>query len=687
MGNNEVVGPFGSGTVFGAQAPPRPFIRANLALKASRTGQLLDELLAGVSRPGTPREWTGMEMFLKQQVRRDDSRMAVVYSHFERNLRDMVELGVRSGAKVLISTVGRNWRDCAPLASLHRADLAAGQQAGWEKLYQDGMEREQQGKHSEAAAQYEQALKLDDRFAELHFRLARCHAALGDREKARVHFDLACEYDTLRFRADNRINQVIRRVAAEQSGRGVRLADAEAALLQASADGVPGEEWFYEHVHLTFPANYLVARQLAEQIFQALPRSASAAAHSEGNHLLSLEECEQRLGFTDYDRLRMAEEMMRRISRPPFTQQLGHAAQLARREQIVAELRERERTNFAATTAIFRQALARRPNDWQLHDNFGGVLLDHADGSNAVVHWRRVTELLPHRLSNYDLAASVLIEQERFDEAASLCERALQIEPDYVEGLIDLGRVRLGQRRGEEAVALFQKCARLQPHAARVRNHLGLALLQLGRRTDAEAAFRAAVRLEPDFLPANLNLGSALLAQGKGVEAIAHYQGLLRESPSNRTVRTALAKALAQNQRLGEAVEQYAEQVRQQPENFEARYALANALLRANRLAEAGEQFAVAIRLRPDSPEARLNYGGVLARQGQTQTARSQFEEALRLNPDFAPAHLNLGMVLLEDGQWPGAIAHFRETLRLEPQNARARQLLESALERQKAGR
>ncbi len=33
MGNNEVVGPFGAGTVFGRQAPPLPLIRANLALK------------------------------------------------------------------------------------------------------------------------------------------------------------------------------------------------------------------------------------------------------------------------------------------------------------------------------------------------------------------------------------------------------------------------------------------------------------------------------------------------------------------------------------------------------------------------------------------------------------------------------------------------------------------------------
>ena len=45
MGNNEVVGPFGAGTVFGPQSPPLPLIRSALALKATRTGELLDSIL------------------------------------------------------------------------------------------------------------------------------------------------------------------------------------------------------------------------------------------------------------------------------------------------------------------------------------------------------------------------------------------------------------------------------------------------------------------------------------------------------------------------------------------------------------------------------------------------------------------------------------------------------------------
>ena len=44
MGNNEMVGPFGAATVFGAKAPPLGFVRLNLAIQRTRIGQLLVDM-------------------------------------------------------------------------------------------------------------------------------------------------------------------------------------------------------------------------------------------------------------------------------------------------------------------------------------------------------------------------------------------------------------------------------------------------------------------------------------------------------------------------------------------------------------------------------------------------------------------------------------------------------------------
>ncbi len=56
MGNNEVVGPFGAGSIFGLKAPPLPITRLFLAARRMRIGQVLEGLL---ERPtcagGSPR--------------------------------------------------------------------------------------------------------------------------------------------------------------------------------------------------------------------------------------------------------------------------------------------------------------------------------------------------------------------------------------------------------------------------------------------------------------------------------------------------------------------------------------------------------------------------------------------------------------------------------------------------------
>ena len=91
---------------------------------------------------------------------------------------------------------------------------------------------------------------------------------------------LARDLDALRFRADSRINAIIREVAAEQEAAGVRLVDAEQSLAKSdlAVGGIPGDGLFYEHVHLTFDGNYLLARAYWTQVEAALPRLAARQA-------------------------------------------------------------------------------------------------------------------------------------------------------------------------------------------------------------------------------------------------------------------------------------------------------------------------------------------------------------------------------------------------------------------------
>jgi tetratricopeptide (TPR) repeat protein len=357
-GNNEVVGPYGPGTALTASGMSLPVIRGSILYHSTRIGQLLTKL--GTQK----REWGGMEMFLDKQVPATSPLMKYVYSNYEVNLRDTIAAARNSGARVIVATVATNLRDCAPFASLHREGLSPEDLRSWNALVEQGAGLESTRAYAEALQAYFAATKIDNQYAELEFRIARCLRALGDNSRAREHFLRARELDSLRFRADSRINDINRSVA---NSSGAELVDADQEFAKASSDGISGAELVYEHVHLTPEGNYLLARMMFLEIAgKLMPAMGAEEVPSES-------ECEQLLALTSHDRTRLAREMFERLQRPPFTTQLNHSEQVLRLS-LAAEMPEE---NPQQTAAEYQWSIRKDPDDRVLRYNYGRFLFDY----------------------------------------------------------------------------------------------------------------------------------------------------------------------------------------------------------------------------------------------------------------------------------------------------------------------
>jgi tetratricopeptide (TPR) repeat protein len=362
-GNNEVVGPYGPGTALTFSAMSLPVIRTSILARSTRVGQLL-------TRVGEQKkQWTGMEMFLDRQVPASSPLLEDAYANFESNLRETVAVARSSGARVIVSTVATNLKDCAPFASLHREDLKPEELQSWSALVQQGATLESGRQYSEALPAYMAATRIDGQYAELEFRIARTLWMLGDYPGAQAHFLRARDLDSLRFRADSKINDINRSVGASRSD--VELVDAEATFARESANGVIGSELVYEHVHMTPFGNYLLARAMFLQIASKLaPETGHTTQEAE---VLPEIECERRLALTNHDRVRIASEMLQRLQRPPFTNQLNHSDQVLRLT-INADAPDEDPSN---TAAQYQWAIEQKPDDRILHYNYGLFLFEH----------------------------------------------------------------------------------------------------------------------------------------------------------------------------------------------------------------------------------------------------------------------------------------------------------------------
>jgi len=639
MGNNEVVGPFGAGTVFGRQAPPLAMIRGSLALKATRTGQLLDGLLGPLSSQSEAEaDWQGMQMFLEQQVRANDPRMSGVYRHYERNLADILRVGRRSGAGIVVSTVAVNLRDCAPFASAHSVGFPANEKARWEALYQIGIQAQDSGNHQEAAARFAEAARLDDSFAELRFRQGQCSLALGQPLEATRHFQAARDFDVLRFRCDTRINEVIRNLAAEQEFGGILLADAERAFAEQSDDGLPGERHFYEHVHLTFEGNWLLARTIAEQVERLLAQRLTVGVGPDASWP-SVADCAQKLGWSEWSQLNGWRGLLPRFSNPPFTKQFDHQAQMQRVQAKLAELSAAtQRPGLSNALRACEEALALAPEDPALLGQVASLRSALGDTGGAMVAAQRAVDLIPSDAKGWSKVALGRARQRQFTEAISAFENAVRLNPQDAASLEGLAQAKAAAGRREEAAADFRRLLKARPGLGLAWLHYGQLLERMGRKAEATECFEKALA-NPGKNPASLTeLAGFCQDRGWFGPAAQNYIGALRVDPVNAELHVGASQNLAALGQLDAAVGHSAE----------------------------------AVRLAPGFAEARSLHGVILGRRGMTTLAVEEFQAALRLKPDLLDARLNLGIAMIKTNP-AEALAHFEEVLRQNPSNASAR--------------
>lgn len=565
MGNNEVVGPYGASGVLGPFSPSLPLIRASVRVKEARTGQLLANLIRLASTPGpTPHGWGGMPMFVGSKVPADDDRLPAVYAHFADNLQDICAAGRQAGASVVVCTVATNLKDSAPFASAASA-LTAEQAAAWKKIYEDGIAQESAGAHAAAVDCYRCALALDDKVADLHFRLGRCLAALKKPDEAHSHYVLARDLDALRFRADTGINKAIRTTAGGKEDEGVYLADVEQAFANASAGGAPGEALLYEHVHLTFEGNCLLARTVLEQIVRILPDSVRPRGEPAAP-FLSDRECRERLPFTEWNRLKGSSSIAMMFLQPPFPDQLDHAERQERWRRRLDELKKSLAGGGAqAAVAEYRHALARNEGDFALHKDFAALLAEQGKLDEAAEQLNRALELVPHDYIQLSRLAEILGSQGKLDQALACAAESVKLMPDDPQLHNTMGRLLITAGKPDQAAASFRAALKLRPNVAMIHVNLGDALALQKQYDQALDEYNEALRLDPNLVNARHHLGRMFNAVGRSDLALHQFQEAVRIDPKQSQIHAELAAVLQNRGRIDEAITHMKEALRLRP--------------------------------------------------------------------------------------------------------------------------
>ncbi|MDD5759232.1 MAG: tetratricopeptide repeat protein [Desulfobulbaceae bacterium] len=446
--------------------------------------------------------------------RNEDLRRRIL-EHYQRNLERMVEIAHDADAEVIFVKPAVNLKDMSPFKSAHKKGLSDGEITNWNSLYERAKKLHDAEKYTEALDYYQQALRIDDRYAELHFQMGRALFALGRYDESEKSFWRAVDEDIAPLRMLSTMPEILSTVAKQSD---VPLVDFQSLLraksLQAYGYAVLGSEFFLDHVHTNKDGYRLLGQALFDQLGKqgvlasgsVLTAEKIAAVSEQVSSSFNVED--NRISFIH---LGMVLDWAGKFeeARKILLKSLKLFGPQPEVFELLGKILSRE-GNAVEAMNYFHQALDAGYETAALYASLGNIYLevkgDYAASLQAYQNSLRIKNDDP---SVHVRLGYVYAYQGDFKSARSCYNEALRLQPDFFPAHVNLMALLYLEKRDEEALKKGYEI--LKDHPAEYKTHymVGKIFLRQGNRGQAIQHFQAALRIEPQFKAAQDSLKEA----------------------------------------------------------------------------------------------------------------------------------------------------------------------------------
>lgn len=176
-----------------------------------------------------------------------------------------------------------------------------------------------------------------------------------------------------------------------------------------------------------------------------------------------------------------------------------------------------------------------------------------------------------------------LYQAGKADQAAALCHRVLQAQPQQPDALHVLGNVAKDQGNFQQALQYFRQGLQAAPGHIHMLNSAGLLFRAMGHMHEARQCFERSIEIDPEYLQGRYNLANLCRAEGDPERAKELYKQVLKQRGDYPNALANLARILEEEHQLDEAQTLARKAIRTDPANFIARLTLANIARREQR--------------------------------------------------------------------------------------------------------
>jgi tetratricopeptide (TPR) repeat protein len=458
-GHNEYYGAFGVGSTENI-GNSRKFVNFLIWLNKFKSVGMIRNVLTNIislfssdAEQKTDRGGTLMAKIVKEQlIPYNSESFNVGIKQFEGNFEDIFQMTQEAGVPVVIGTLVSNLKDQKPFISV-------------------GSDSNENADSIYLRAQYQ--LKL------------------GNIHSADSLFRLAKDFDALRFRAPEKINEIIKQLALKYH---CGLVDVDSVFNANSPDGIVGNNLTVDHLHPSL-SGYLLMGKI---YFEAMERSSFLPTDEQ----LQIPSSQQdsvvvhNFAFSSLDSNISNIRLIGLLNDWPFVDKPDFS--------FIKKLKLNDRIDSIA------YKIAIENMNWEKgHREAADWYLSKRNYLNFAKEFRVIVSQYPFKLNDYDYAASQLINAKEYELAYSLLIKRFKETPDAFSAKW-LGSINLKKGKVDEAIKYLSASTKYDNNDAQAFYNLAGAYIQKKEFNNAIQSIEKCLNIKPDF-PNGQNIKAQLL--------------------------------------------------------------------------------------------------------------------------------------------------------------------------------
>jgi tetratricopeptide (TPR) repeat protein len=320
----------------------------------------------------------------------------------------------------------------------------------------------------------------------------------------------------------------------------------------------------------------------------------------------------------------------------------------------------------------FERALLLDPRNITANFNMGLIARDRKRYVESVRYLEIARHLLPSDVAMLLALTDVYFRAGQAEKATSLSRELMQLRPGDPQVNFSLGTLLLEHQRYAEAAKCLDRARLVEPRNFELLHDLGQAYTHLGKYAEAEQTFLAALSLQNDAIETLYQLAITYAKWEHPDQAIQVLVRARQLAPARPDILLLLGRLSIQEGFVDDAVEVLLRCVDIDPEKVEPHLLLGEAFTRLKNYDKALTQYEVMVRLEPRNPQSHVSLGRTYQYMRQYPEAEGALRKALEIDSRNTQAAYYMGLIAFNQNDYATAKRWYTKVLAVDPKHLAA---------------